>query len=162
MEEQPKPEGKMEKTPIPEVQFEVLGIKDEIEMIFSFCMHKNPSLDFSKVVYNVHPELRKMVDGITDEKQFHEQCEKYVLDYIDKNKEALEKSKKHFQKIWNQIGEDLLKNLLEDFETDLPEEIKEIKANVSINPMCPRFIDRWMFNLYYKFSDSSIVGGFYS
>ena len=152
-----KTDEEIEKISIPEVRFEVLGIQDEIDMIFNFCMHKNPSLDFSEVVYNRHPELKRMVDGITDEKQFHKQCEKYVIDYIDKNKENLEKSKEHFQKIWEQTCGKLLESLSKDFETDLPNEIKEIKANVSINPMCPRWVDKWMFNLYYRFNDISML-----
>jgi hypothetical protein len=154
MEEQLKTEGKIEKISIPEVKFEVLGIKDEVEMIFSFCMHKNPSLDFSEVVYDRHPELKIMVAGITDEKQFREQCEKYVIGYIEKNKEAIERAREKFQKSWEEINSIFLESLCKDFETNLPEEIKEIKGNVSINPMCPRWIDEWTFNLYYKFSEN--------
>jgi len=157
MEEQLKTDGRMEKLFTPEVRFEVLDIQDEVNMIMDFCMHKNPSLDFSEVVYNTHPELRKMVDGITDEKQFREQCEKYVIDYVSKNKDILEKSKEHFQRIWEQIGGSILNSLSRDFETDFPEGIKEIKANVSINPICPRCIDEWTFNLYHKLSDVLVL-----
>jgi hypothetical protein len=149
-------DGKIEKPATPEVRFEISSVQEEIDIIFKFCMHKNPTLDFSDAVYSKHPELKNMVAGITDEKLFHEQCEKYVRDYLEKNKDAIGKSKEHFQKAWEQVGGLFLESLCKDFETDLPEEIKEIKANVSINPMCPRWIDRWTFNLYYKFSDSSM------
>jgi hypothetical protein len=141
---------------IPKVKFEVPSVQREINIIFDFCMHKNPSLDFSATVYNAHQKLKEMVAGITDEKQFYEQCKKYVTDYIMENKEVVEKVKENFQKFWNEVNDDFLDDLSKDFETDLPEEIKEIKANVSINPICPRWIDKWTYNLFYKFSENSM------
>ena len=49
----------LEKMHVPEVKFEIPPVKREVNIIFDFCMHKNPSLDFSATVYNEHPELKK-------------------------------------------------------------------------------------------------------
>ncbi|MFH1455260.1 MAG: hypothetical protein ABIF22_03000 [bacterium] len=144
----------IEKVPSPKVRFEVPTVENEKNIIANFCLKNNPSLDFSSMVYKRHPKLKKMVEGITDEKQFREQSDKYVEDYIEENKEIIEKAKEDFQKSWEEVNDKFLTNLSKDFETDLPDEIKEIKANVSINPMCPRWLDKWTFNLFYQFSDT--------
>jgi hypothetical protein len=137
----------------PKVKFELPTLKKEEDIIFDFCHEMGSGMNFSATVYDQHPDLKRVVLGITDEKEFRKKCNIYVDDYIEKNKKELEEWRENFQKSWEQVEDNFLINLSKDFETDFPEDIKEIKANVSINPICPRWLDKWTFNLYYKFSN---------
>jgi len=157
MEKQNKnQEEKFEKVHIPKVKVNILTPEQDTNRIIEFCLHKNPSIDFRATVYNRHPELKKMVEGVEDEKKFSELCKKYVFDFKEKNKKIIELAKESFQIAFEEVCEKIITILTKDFETTVPNGVKEIKANISINPICPRWLDNWQYNVFYKFS-SDIV-----
>jgi len=136
----------------PEVKFELPSIDDETTMIFHFCYEKSRGgLDWSEAVYKHHPKLKEMLLGVKDKEEFYKICHDYTDNFIRENKEILEKTRDHYQKVWEETEDLFFNNLSKDFETDFPEEINKIIAKVSINPICPRNIDSWSFHVYYKF-----------
>jgi len=64
----------------------------------------------------------------------------------------LEKISKNFQKEWDKDGEKLLTALSDIVEKEWPEDSKVLKAWISLNPICPRFLDQRAFDIYWKFS----------
>lgn len=91
-----------------------------------------------------------MVEGVKDKDEFYNKCREYVEGYLKEHHEDIEKARENFQKLWEEVEEKFYDNILKDFDIEFPEEIKEIKATVSINPICPRNIDKWSFNVNYK------------
>ncbi|MEI6296744.1 MAG: hypothetical protein WCO84_03815 [bacterium] len=149
--------SKIEKINIPKVKFELAPTKMEVDLIFNFCYPDDTKiLNWNYRVYDAHPKLKEMVGGITDKNIFYNKCEQYFKKYLIENKDNIEKARDNFQEKWDEIAEKNLANLSKDFETKYPENIKEIKAYVSINPICPRFLDKWSFSLFYKFDDNTI------
>jgi hypothetical protein len=138
---------------VPEVKFVLPIIKSEAGMLFSFCYNnKSTGLDWSEIIYKKHPRFKEMVIGITKRDEFYNKCYEYADSFIKENHKVLEENRIKFEKSWNEDGEKALVNLSKDFEVRFPEEVKEIKANVSINPICPRYLDKWSFDFFYKFS----------
>lgn len=143
-----------EKMITPKVKFKLPTVEEENQTIFDFCYHKSSGgWDWSEYVYKQHPKLKEMVGGVNDEKEFFKLCHEYVENYLEENREVIEDSRNKFQKVWMETEEEFLKNISKDFETDFPEEVKEIRASVSINPICPRYLDEWSFNVFYKFPE---------
>ena len=144
-------EGKLEKMPMPKVRFELPTAETETDLIFHFCHGRSSGgWDWSEKVYKRHPKLKEMVQGIDDEKEFYEKCREYVEGYLAENREAIEAARDDFQKAWEETEGRFYDEITRDFDVDFPEDIKEIKANVSINPICPRHLDKWSFNVFYK------------
>ncbi len=145
----------LEKEKILEVKFILPSIEEESKAIFHFCYEKSSGgFDWSESVYKHHPKLKEMVAGIDNKDLFYNKCYEYVDLFRKENQKTIEKSTEDYQKTWGEINKKFIINLLKDFETDYPREIKQIKAKVSINPICPRNIDEWSFNVYYKFNSN--------
>ncbi len=150
-------EKNLDKIPVPEVQFELPSPEQEAGRFVWFCFGKvRSSLDWSDIVYKHHPKLKERTKGITDQNEFYNVCLAYTKEYTEEHRSEIEGSMGDFQKSWDEIGESFLTGLSDDFEVDLPEEISKIKANVSINPICPRDVDTWSFDLFYKFTNEGM------
>ena len=149
--------GVIEKGPAPKVIFELPTEKDETQTIFNFCYRESSGgWNWSEYVYNYHPELKKIIDGVDDEKEFYNCCHTYVKSYLEKHHNTIEQAVNEFQKKWKEIEKEFYDNISKDFETVFPEEIKKIKVSVSINPICPRYLDKWSFNVFYKQSEDTM------
>jgi len=137
---------------IPKVKFQLPTTKSEAEMLFAFCYdNKLVGLNWSGIVYKNHPKLKEILDGVTDKKEFYNMCYEYADAFIKENQNLLQETVINFEKSWNEEGGKVLISLSKDFEIDYPSGITEIIANVSINPICPRYLDSWSFNVFYKF-----------
>jgi hypothetical protein len=151
-----KLERNLDRIPVPEVQFELPSPEQEAGRLTWFCCKKIGNIDWSDVVYKHHPKLKERTEGVSNQDEFYALCLEYVKKYTEEHKSEIEKSAGDFQKSWDEIGETFLAGLSTDFETSLPEEIVKIKAGVSINPICPRDVHNWSFELFYKFSNEGM------
>jgi hypothetical protein len=152
-----KNESGLENIPTPKVSFEVLSLEEEADMLFSFCYRKDGMFDWSEKVYKVHPKLKEVVSGVTDEIEFKAKLLKYVKNFQRDNADGLEKARERFQTLWDKVEEVFFAEISTDFKTNLPDRVDKIRAGISINPICPRFIDAWAFNLYYGFPDDRMI-----
>lgn len=147
-------EGKIEHMPKPKAKFELLTIEDEVKKLMNFCYGKSSGgWDWSHYVYKQHPKLEEMTDGIENEEDFYNQCRKYAEVYLKENRKTLEKAKEKFEKSWAENEEEVYTTLSRDFETDFPEGVSEIRARISINPINPRYLDKWSYDVFYRASD---------
>ncbi|HAM88776.1 TPA: hypothetical protein DDY55_04140 [Candidatus Falkowbacteria bacterium] len=135
---------------IPKIKFKLPTLEREANMLYGFCHPRPTGWDWSGRVYKQHPELKKLVVGIKNKDKFFDQCSKYANKFIKENKKELKGAVADFQKEWDKFGEKYLKILSKHFETNYPKNKKIIIAYVSINPICPRFLDEWSFNVQYN------------
>jgi hypothetical protein len=136
------------------VKFKSPTIQAEANIIFNFSYSEKPQTwDWNEIVYGQHPKLKEMIEGVTDKKEFKDRCYQYAEGYINENKKLIVQARENFQKSWEKVEQAFFANVTKDFETSYPEKVREIKANVSINPICPRYLDKWSFNLFYNFPD---------
>jgi predicted CopG family antitoxin len=148
--------NKFERQNTPSVKFELPDTEYEAGMFFYFCFKKDGLLDWSERVYAAHPKLKEMTVGVVDGKEFLDMCKEYVSACLKEQDVSLQNAKEHFQLAWDKIAETFLREIIGDFETQHPENIDDIVANVSINPICPRHIKDWSYSLFYKFSAEQV------
>jgi len=133
---------------IPKVKFNLPTVKEEVQWLTYFITPNTSGLDWSNIVYKTHPKLKQKLTGIKNKKKIYNVCFDYAKDFIKNNKKELEKKQKEYQKAWNKINDKYLTILSNHLETEWPKN-KIIKAYISINPICPRFLDSWSFHVRY-------------
>lgn len=139
---------------IPKVKFKIVPVKYSLPLIYCFLnLSKNKAeWDWSQFVYKKYPSLKKELSKIKDSEKKRKHVEKYFLDFEKKNKNKTKQAKTKFEKNWNKINKNALTALSEVVEIDWPKEDKTIWARVSLNPICPRWIKKRIFDVYYGFT----------
>jgi hypothetical protein len=137
------------------VSFHPALTEKEVELFFDFC-YGDQTLDFSRMFYELHPEFKKMTEGVQDKEEFIKSCHEYTSDFINKNRKDIEEAVLRFEKVWGEAGNEVVNSLCQDFELSKVKLPEHIKAHVSINSVCPRYLDEWSFNLFYEFSDEYV------
>ncbi|GEM_PF-567628 len=135
---------------IPKVEFSVPPLDEYFSVLHSFLNPKKGGWDWSKVIYRGYPQLKQKLKDVKDEKSRKKKEYQFFKEIFEKERPFLEKSAKHFQREWNKINDGIMLVLSKVVEQDWPEKDKRIFARVTINPMCPRYIKRRMFDLFYK------------
>jgi hypothetical protein len=77
---------------------------------------------------------------------------KFFADVQIKEKKELKKAVNKFKKGWNKINDRIMNTLSEVVEMDWPENARIIISKASLNPICPRYIKKRTFDVYYKAS----------
>lgn len=134
----------------PKVIFKLPSVRKEAEMFQMFCCYAPKEFDWSHIIYEAHPEIKKILESRKDKKEAYKDLYTYSKDFISKNKHKLEALRFQYQKEWDTINDLYLKILSEDFETKYPHTRKIITAYVSIVPIYPRFLNTWSFNVGLK------------
>ncbi len=138
---------------LPKVKFIEIPIKTEIDWIYGF-LFKN-EWGWGKVIIRRHPGL-KAIYKLRTEKERILFLEKYILNFRKENKKRIMSKKKEIETAWLSIEKKYLALLSEIIGMPWPSRRKEIKAMISINPICPRFLRVWGFSLSfdYKIKDA--------
>lgn len=131
------------------VKFIIPTADRESEVLYWFCKPRPTGWDWSGRIYAAHPELKALVSGVKSEKKFKVILSDYVRKYKTANKKEIKLAAERFQSDWDKIASRYFKAILSDFEMTLLVRRKIIKASVSINPICPRFLDDWSFHVRY-------------
>jgi len=139
----------MAKQFIPKVKFKISSISDEAKELVYFCYPRD-GWDWSNMVYNEHPELKKKLEGIMDKKKFFRICYAYAKKFKAENVKKLEAARASFQSEWNMVGNEYLTILSKHFEINWRKDKKIVKAYVSIVPINPRDLDEWSFTIRYE------------
>lgn len=134
----------------PKVIFKLPSASQEAKIFQLFCCYALKEFDWSHIIYEVHPKLEKIVKGSTNQKEIYKELCAYSKNYILENKELLENLKNGYQKEWDNINDEYLKVLSEDFDVSFPRDRRVIMAYVSMVPRYPRFLDSWSFNVGLK------------
>ena len=134
---------------LPKINFVDMPILREIHSIGGFFPDKLPD-DQGNWVYRIlrtHPEL-EMIYSINDEQEKETFLRNYILRFRRKNATHIELCKVGIENFWTSTEKRDLTLLSEAIEIAWPAERPVITALVSINPICPRFLDDWSFSLF--------------
>lgn len=132
---------------IPKVKFSIIPVKLEVDLIYFFLFREKWGL--GKKIIKKHPYLENVLN-IKTKKNREEHLKKYILKFRAENKEIIRNQVEKYSKDWKKIEKKYLTILPEILNTSWPKDKKIIKALISINPICPRFINNWSFSLFYK------------
>ena len=135
---------------LPTVKFDIVTPDSASLLTTRFLVPGKSKWDWSKYIYKFHPELKDLIKGLKTEKTIYRKCYTYLSNFIDLNKKDLVIARKTYQADWDKINDKFLKVLSQHFQTEWPTSKKMIKASVSIIPICPRYLDNWSFNVFYR------------
>lgn len=132
---------------LPKVKFTDIPLSKEVDWVHGFLFQNK--WGWGKYIIKKHPKIKKVFSFKTELEQV-----KFLKDYIVKfrkeNQKLIEKNKIKYQTEWQKIEKDFFIILSEIIEINWPKNRKIIKAMISINPICPRFLNDWSFSIFYN------------
>ena len=137
------------KNNLPKVIFKQMPLELESEMILEFL-----DTNWSGKITKKFPEFLK-ISKISDKREKKKAIKNLIVQIREKLKEKMSWGLKVIKSDWQRMEKDCLERLSEIIQTDWPE--KEITAYISINPICPRFLDTWSFFVSQDNKNSNII-----
>lgn len=133
---------------MPKVIFTDIPLSKEIDWIHGFLFQNK--LGWGKYIVKKHPEIKKVFSFKTESEQV-QFLRGYIVKFRIENQKLIEKNKTIYQKEWQKVEKDFFIILSEIIQIDWPKNRKTIKAMVSLNPICPRFLKDWSFSIFYNY-----------
>ncbi len=133
---------------LPKVKFIDIPLFKEIDWMHGFLFQNK--WGWGKYIIKKHSKIKKIFSFQTETKQV-EFLKKYVIKFKKNNQKAIKKNSEKYQRDWRRIEKRYFKRLSEILEIDWPGNRKIIKAMISINPICPRFLNDWSFSIFYNY-----------
>jgi hypothetical protein len=137
---------------MPKVKFTNIPLSKEVDWIHGFLFQNK--WGWGKYIIRKHPEIKKIFSFKTEIEQI-KFLRDYIINFKKKNQELIKKNKIKYQTKWQKIEEDFFIILSEIIQIDWPKNRKMIKAMISVNPICPRFLSDWSFSIFYNYKKIS-------
>lgn len=137
---------------IPKVKFTDIALSREIDMIQGFLFQDE--FGWGKHILRKHPGIEKVFSFEKEDEQVRF-LKKYITLSRKENYEIIEKNKIRYETEWQKVEKDFFQVLSEIIQIDWPEDKKTIKAMISLNPICPRFLDEWSFSIFFDYKKIS-------
>jgi hypothetical protein len=135
----------------PQVIFRNLPISAETDILYQFLFKSS----WSKFILQYHPKLSR-VFKIQRKNERLSFIKNYVTKLRKEDKGLIKRAKNRFQNEWRKIEQQAFTALSEVMEIPWPKQKKHIKVFLSVNPVCPRFLESWEFTIFYKFNINQI------
>lgn len=132
--------------PLPKVKFVSIPINLEINWIYHFLFEDR--WKWGKYIIRRHPEL-KQIFKLKDKKRRIIFLKKYILNFRKTHKNKIKNNEKRYKRAWQKNEEDYLRLFEQILNTKWPQKKIKMTALMSIDPICPRFLDDWSFSLYF-------------
>jgi len=137
---------------LPKIQFLELPIEMEKEFFYNFLFKS----DLSKYIFKRHPRIENVYKIKSLEKRM-KFIEKYIEDYRDINFKTIKHNILNYELAWKKIEKEYFTTLAQIIDIKWPRNRKIIKAYLSINSICPRFLKDWTFTTYYNYPNTKDV-----
>ena len=135
---------------IPKLKFTQIPLELEIDMFYNFLFKS----DWKKYIIEVHPQIGEVL-GIKGKEKQVSFIENYLKCFRKEQKKKIESNREVYLENWQKIEKDFLMVLSEIMEETWPKNRKIINAQLSSNPICPRFLDKWSFSIFYNYDKKS-------
>ncbi len=134
---------------IPKVQFRVAGLDEFFPYIHQIVTNTTP-YGFGRNLYREYPDLKGRLDA-------HESIDDKVGAAHDffyrkfvEEKPRMDLAVGRFQVIWDAINDSIMRALADVLQIDWADKDRLITASLTLNVMCPRFLDRREFHVFYR------------
>lgn len=131
---------------LPVVKFKSIPLHTEIDWIHGFLFQNK--WDWGKYIIKKHPSLLQ-IKSLSKEGEQVTFLRRYITQYRKEHKEDMMRNKVAYQKHWQAIENDYFITISEIMGIKWPH--WSIKAMLSINPICPRFLEDRSFSLFYDY-----------
>lgn len=129
---------------LPSVRFTQMPMALEVDMFQGFLFDNE--WGWGTYILKRHPELKSVLHLKTKKEQ-RSAITAYVAQYRKRHHLRIQKRLEQYRESWKRRERPMLLELSRIIETDWPKQRKTITAHLSINPICPRFLDSWSFSL---------------
>lgn len=136
----------------PKVKFVDISISKEVDWIHGFLFQNE--WGWGRYIIKKHPKIKKIFSFKKEEDQV-KFLRNYLIQFKKDNQKLVEKNKTKYQAEWRKIEKDFFILLSEIMQIDWPKNKRIIKAMISVNPICPRFLDDWSFSIFYDYKKRS-------
>lgn len=137
---------------IPKVKFAHISLSKEVDWLHGFLFQNE--WGWGKYIIKKHPKIKKVFSFKTETEQV-KFLEDYIIKFREDNQKLIEKNRMKYQAEWQKIEKDFFLILSEIIQTEWPKNRKIIKAMISANPICPRFLNDWSFSIFYNYKKIS-------
>jgi len=139
---------------IPKVNIIIGELSDYIDILESFLLHDNM---FRKRALSEYPKLKDILKNSNnkqkDLKIFFNQFEK-------ENKDKLIKRAEKIKKLWFPLNDKIMRSFEEINEIKWTKKHEGFIARITLNPVCPRYLENNTFDVFYKSNDTEILDTF--
>lgn len=137
---------------LPTVKFKNITLSKEIDLMCSFLFDNE--WGWGKYIVKKHPKIKKifLLKNKTEKINFLRQ---YIVEFKKNNKQLIKRNIAESQREWKRVEKDFFVILSEIIQIKWPENRKIITAEISINPICPRFLDDWSFSIFCNYKKIS-------
>lgn len=143
-------ETKKIKTSLPVVIAELASLEKEFPVLYS------RSKDWNDIFCYWYPKLKEL-QNITNKSE-RKRAEYQFFSKVYKNKKPdLKRALVRFRRSWPKLNDRAMLALSEVMEKKWPETDRMVRAEISINPVCPRFIRDRRFSVFYKFDSTTMA-----
>lgn len=137
---------------MPKVRFTHISLSKEVDLIHGFLFQNE--WGWGKYIIKIHPKINKVFSFKTEAEQI-KFLRNYTVQFKKDNQKLIEKNKIKYQREWQKIEKDFFIILSEIMQIDWPKNKKIIKSMISVNPICPRFLNDWSFSIFYNYKKMS-------
>ena len=137
---------------LPKVKFVDIPLPKEIDWMHGFLFQDK--WGWGKYIIKKHPGIKKIFSYKIEVEQV-KFLKNYIIEFRKENKKLIAENKTKYQKEWQKIEKEFFTELSKILQIDWPKNRKTIKAMVSINPICPRFLNDWSFSIFYNYKKTS-------
>lgn len=137
---------------ISKVKFTNISLSKEVDWIHGFLFQNE--WGWGKYIIRKHPKIKKVFSFKTEAEQI-KFLRNYTIQFKKDNQKLIEKNKIKYQREWQKIEKDFFILLSEIMQIDWPKNRKIIKSMISVNPICPRFLNNWSFSIFYNYKKMS-------
>lgn len=130
------------------VKFTDIPLSKEFNWMHGFLFRNE--WGWGKYIIKKHPKIKEVFSFKIETEQV-KFLKKYIIEFRKDNQKVIEKNKEKYQKEWRKIENEYFESLSEIIEIDWPKNRKVIKAMISIDPICPRFLNDWSFSIFYNY-----------
>lgn len=135
---------------LPTVVFEQMPIKLETEMFFEFL-----NMDYwAKRITNKYPQFLQIKE-INEKKEKISKIKSEIIKIRKESRDKLNINLKAIKNDWQKVEGEVLEALSEIIQTDWSN--REITTYISINPVCPRFLNTWSFSVSSDYENTNLV-----
>ncbi|MFA5157875.1 MAG: hypothetical protein WC451_01625 [Patescibacteria group bacterium] len=142
---------------VPKIIFKAMPLSESVDSIHGFLNPYKNEWDWSEMIYGEYPNIKDKLKGINkvgDRKAIETD---FFKEYIVNNDIDLSATAKIFQHCWDKFGNEIFLVLAEILEVDWAGIPPEISAYISLNPINPRDIENFSFEVFYKYPQERVI-----
>ncbi|MDO8516656.1 MAG: hypothetical protein Q7S33_00880 [Nanoarchaeota archaeon] len=137
----------------PKIEFVTTELNDYLDTLKYFLLDKNHGDSWRETIFLVYPDLKEKLEK-SDNKE--KDIENFFRQKEKKFNKFFKKIRDDFQKSWDKINDEVMIALEDINEIKWPKKFKKFGARITLNPICPRYLDNNAFDVYFGFADMTM------